>query len=89
MGMGSYILEFKFKEKHWAIDATEEDGSFGHLINHSKCLANVRPKVGCRDGDSPYVFFVASCNIKKDTEILYDYGDQSTESKLYFPWLRH
>ena len=35
-GSGSYILEFKYKEKHWAIDATKEDNSFGHLINHSK-----------------------------------------------------
>ena len=43
---GSYILEFKFKEKHWAIDATNEDNSLGWLINHSWKLPNCRPTVG-------------------------------------------
>ena len=38
LGAGSYILEFKFKERWWAIDATMEDGSIGRLINHSKKL---------------------------------------------------
>ena len=33
---GSFILEFKFQDKKWALDATIEDGSFGRLINHSK-----------------------------------------------------
>ena len=32
-GAECYILEFKFKEKCWAIDATKEDGSLGRLIN--------------------------------------------------------
>ena len=34
-GKGCYILEFKFKEKKYVIDATEEDNTFGHL-NHPK-----------------------------------------------------
>ena len=29
MGLGSYILEFKFHEQRWTIDATEEDASYG------------------------------------------------------------
>ena len=28
-GAGSYILEFKFQEKLWEIDATKEDCSLG------------------------------------------------------------
>ena len=28
-GAGSYILEFKFQEKLWGIDATKEDCSIG------------------------------------------------------------
>ena len=28
-GAGSYILEFKFQEKLWGIDATTEDYSIG------------------------------------------------------------
>ena len=43
---GSFILKFKFNEKHWAIDATEESNCVGRLINHSKRFANVKPVVG-------------------------------------------
>ena len=35
-GAGSYILEFKFQEKWWEIDATKDDCSMGCLINLSK-----------------------------------------------------
>ena len=33
-GAGSFILEFKFQDQKWALDATIEDESFGCLINH-------------------------------------------------------
>ena len=49
-GAGCYILEFKFQEKCWAIDAIKEDGSFGRLINHSKMNANVKPIVIPKNG---------------------------------------
>lgn len=87
LGSGSYILEFKFKEKRWAIDATKEDGTFGRLINHSRLLQNIKPVVGVID-DIPYVYFVALRNIAKGEELLYDYSDKSSSSKLAFPWLR-
>ena len=87
-GAGCYILEFKFQDKCWAIDATKEDGSFGRLINHSKMNANVKPVVIPENG-VPSVYLVAAHNIVKDDEILYDYGDNSKLSKLHFPWLRN
>ena len=40
-GARNYILEFKFNEKWWGVDATEEDGFIGHLINHSKSFKNI------------------------------------------------
>ena len=86
-GEGSYILEFKFKEKRWAIDATKEDGSFGRLINHSKHFQNVKPIV-CNKKGKPFVYFIAVTDIIKDQEILYDYSDNSGMSKVNFPWLR-
>ena len=86
LGCGSFILEFKFKEKQWAIDATVEDNSFGQLINHSKKLKNVQPIVGEKKG-MPMVYFMAIRNIVEDEEILYDYGDNSQFSRLNFPWL--
>ena len=85
--VGSYILEFKFKEKRWAIDATKEDGTVGRLINHSRLLQNIKPVVGVIN-EIPYVYFVAIRNIFKGEELLYDYSDQSTTSKKAFPWLR-
>ena len=63
MGKGCYILEFKYKEKKYAIDGTEEDDTFGHLINHSKDYKNVKPCVGDRDG-TPFIYFVAICDIQ-------------------------
>ena len=87
-GSGSYILEFKYKEKHWAIDATKEDNSFGHLINHSKKLKNVKPIVGEEKG-KPFVYFIATCDILQDSKILYDYCDNSQVSKKLFLWLRN
>ena len=42
-GAGNYILELKFNEKWWGVDATKEDGSMGHLINHSKKFLNIKP----------------------------------------------
>ena len=87
LGAGSYILKFKFKEKWWAIDATMEDGSIGRLINHSKKFQNVKPVVGHRNG-MPFIYVLAVSDICKDDEILYDYGDNSKDSKINFPWLR-
>ena len=50
-GAGNYILEFKFQERWWGIDATKDDCSMGCLINHSKkkkaeCQACVKGKGG-------------------------------------------
>ena len=85
---GSFILEFKYKDKHWAIDwATKEDNSLGHLINHSRKLQNCKPIVG-EDRGKPFVYFIATSDILPDNEILYDYGDNSKMSTKYFPWLR-
>ena len=53
---GSFILEFKFQDKKWALDATIEDGSFGCLINHSKKFQNVKPTVSNLNG-KPSVFY--------------------------------
>ena len=76
---GSFILEFKYKDKHWAIDATKEDNSLGHLY--------CKPIIG-EDRGKPFVYFIATSDILPDNEVLYDYGDNSKMSTKYFPWLR-
>ena len=56
-GQAVLYLEFKFQDKKYALDATIEDGSFGHLINHSKKLQNVKPRLSNLNG-KPSVFFL-------------------------------
>ena len=84
MGMGSYILEY---EQRWAIDATEENGTFGCLINHSKLNQNIKPVVEVKKGQ-PTIIFVALRDIKINEELLYDYCDTSNNTKKIFPWLK-
>ena len=87
-GAGSFvILEFKFQDKKWALDATIENGSFSCLINHSKKFQNVKPTVSNLNG-KPSVFFIATKDISKDEELFFDYGDNSKKSQCNFPWLK-
>ena len=44
-GRGCYLLFFKFDGKRLCIDATEEDNTYGRLINHSKNSANLKMRV--------------------------------------------
>ena len=85
---GSYILEFKFKERWWDIDATLNDYTFGYLINHSKKLQNIKPVLNVKQ-DKSLINFVALKKIEKDEEPLYDYSDNSKKSQDMFPWLRN
>ena len=87
-GKGSYILEFKYREKRFAIDATRDNKSFGRLINHSKHNANIKPHVAADKSGNPYVYITAVTNIKAEQELLYDYGDHCKKSMESFPWLK-
>ena len=51
-GAGSFILEFIFQDKKYALDATIEDRSLGHLINHSKKFQNIKPTLSNLNGKS-------------------------------------
>ena len=87
-GAGSYILEFKFQEKLWGINATTEDYSIGQLINHSKNMQNIKSVLKVTEG-KPLIRFIALRNIDKDEELLYDYSDNSKIAKTNFPWLEN
>ena len=65
---------------------TEEDNTFGHLINHSKSFQNVEPYVGHRDG-TPFIYFVDICDIQEHQEILYDYGNNASSSQKHLSWV--
>ena len=84
---GCYLMFFKFNSKRLCIDATEEDGSLGRLINHSLHGPNLKMKVVTVD-DKPRVVFIASRTIKEGEELLYDYGEQRKAVIEANPWLR-
>lgn len=70
-----------------SIDATEESNTMGRLINHSKTRPNLSVKI-ITPKERPHLCFFASTDIKKGTELVYDYGDRSKESLTNFEWLK-
>ena len=85
-GAGSYILEFKFQDKWWRIDATKDYCSMEHLMNHSKNMKNIKPVLKVKQS-KPLINFIALRDIDENEELLYDYSDNSKVSKTNYPWL--
>jgi histone-lysine N-methyltransferase SETD8 len=83
----SYLYFFKALDKYWCLDATEETGRKARLINHSRLNPNVKPKVVIYNG-RPRLIFIATCDIPKDTELLYDYGERRKDIIERCEWLR-
>ncbi|KAJ8957966.1 hypothetical protein NQ318_001966 [Aromia moschata] len=82
---GCYMYYFKYNEQQYCIDATAESGKFGRLVNHSR-NGNLLTKAVMVDG-VPRLALIAKVDIKRDQELLYDYGDRSKESLVHHPWL--
>ena len=70
----------------FSIDATEETGRYGRLLNHSRVSPNCVTKVVMLD-NTPRLILVAKHHIDIGEELLYDYGDRSKESLKAHPWL--
>ena len=68
------------------MDATNDHGGLGRLINHSKTEANVVTKVFEIDG-CPHLCLIAAKDIEKGEELQYDYGDRRKVATKPFPWL--
>lgn len=85
--VGCYMFYFSHSGVRYCIDATEENGRMGRLVNHSKNNYNCQMKV-IKIGGRPYLMLTASRNIFKGEEILYDYGDRSKGSLLCHSWLK-
>ena len=86
--VGSFMFFFKYEERSFCIDATENSQRLGRLINHSIANANIKPKVIFHK-NSPRIVFFSTRIIGKGEELSYPYGDQSKESLKNFPFLRH
>ncbi|CAL9682354.1 unnamed protein product [Knipowitschia caucasica] len=83
---GCYMYYFQYLCKTYCVDATKETGRMGRLINHSK-NGNCQTKLHDING-VPHLILVASRNIDKGEELLYDYGDRSKASIAAHPWLK-
>lgn len=68
-----------------SIDATEETGYLGRLVNHSR-NGNLVTKAVEVDGE-PHLILLAKRDLEAGTEVLYDYGDRSKEALEHHPWL--
>jgi len=85
---GCYMYYFNHRDKQYCIDATEETGRYGRLLNHSCKTPNCVTKVVMLPNqDEPRLILVAKQDIEEGTELLYDYGDRSKESLKAHPWL--
>ena len=86
MTKGSYSYYFTFHSTKYCVDATEESGRFGRLLNHSRKHPTCVPKV-VEVAGTPRLIFLAKHDIKAGQEITFDYGDRSKESLSACPWL--
>ena len=86
MTKGCYSYYFPWNSKTFCLDATEESGRYGRLLNHSKKHPTCVPKV-VEVAGTPRLIFLAKHNIKAGQEVTYDYGDRSKQSLAAFPWL--
>lgn len=70
----------------FSVDATQESGRLGRLLNHSingNCTTKL---ISIRD--KPYLILVAAKDIQPDSELLYDYGERNKDAIASHPWLQ-
>lgn len=70
-----------------SIDATEETGKLGRLVNHSRNGNLITKTIAVKE--KPHLILVAKNDIKPGSELTYDYGDRSKESLAHHPWLAY
>ena len=75
---------FRWNEAVWCYDGTEDKGTYGRLINHSRLHPNIIPKVEVID-DIPYIWFKSINGINAGVELRYDYGDRKSQLE----WLKY
>lgn len=83
--VGCYMYYFTCRNKQYCVDATQESGRLGRLVNHSK-RGNLKTQT-CIIKGVPHLVLVAQRDIHPGEELLYDYGDRSKTSLQFHPWL--
>uniref|UniRef100_A0AAZ1X859 SET domain-containing protein n=1 Tax=Oreochromis aureus TaxID=47969 RepID=A0AAZ1X859_OREAU len=74
-----FMFEFKFDGKLWCVDASQEDGSLGRLVNDNHISPSAKMKILNING-KPHLCLFASRDISPGEEIDYNYGDSD------WPW---
>ncbi|VDK87504.1 unnamed protein product [Litomosoides sigmodontis] len=84
--IGSFMYFFKYQNKQYCVDATDETPYKGRLINHSVIRPNLKTKVIELNG-SKHLILIAKRDIDIGEELLYDYGDRTPCTVVENPWL--
>lgn len=71
----------------FSIDATEDRGQFGRMMNHSRKAPNMVPQLYEDISETPHVCFFTNMAVGAGDELLYDYGDHSFPAIKAHPWL--
>ncbi|XP_037347036.2 N-lysine methyltransferase KMT5A-like [Pungitius pungitius] len=74
-----FMFDFYCREKAWCVDAAQEDGSLGRLVNDDRYHPNCKMKKVITDG-KPHLFLFALRDIAVGEEITYEYDGK------YYPW---
>jgi hypothetical protein len=88
----NYYFDFTIRNEYDVqsriiIDATDEDGTFGRMINHGKTSANLKSVKDVDTHGNRIILFKATRDIGIGEELLYDYNDTSPRAVSAFPWL--
>ena len=70
----------------FSVDATEESGKLGRLINHSRGAPNLEVVAVVQDGEKRLALLAAK-TIKAGEELLYNYGETRVAPLSDHPWL--
>jgi histone-lysine N-methyltransferase SETD8 len=84
--IGSFMYFFEHHGRRYCVDATEETGYKGRLINHSALRPNLKTKV-VDFSHTFHLILVAKRDIFEGEELLYDYGDRTALTVAKNPWL--
>ncbi|KAJ8668748.1 hypothetical protein QAD02_000007 [Eretmocerus hayati] len=87
--IGCYLYFFKHRDRQYCLDATEETGKLGRLINHSRNGNLISRVIEVGKPIKPHLIFLARRDILKNEELLYDYGDRNPQNIMDHPWLAH
>ena len=75
---GCYFFKFCFNSKYHYIDSSEENNTFGRLLNHFSLHPNVRPVPSDIFGNQKLeILFTAIRDIRAEEELFWNYGEKA------------